>query len=201
MAAAFELGYRYVDTAQDYGTEACIRKAIKQALEQKHIASRKDLFIATKLSEGEGEQPKSHRKSHVEKLVADRPQKALTQSLKTLGLEYVDLYMQHHPWIAAGERAMLNVWQKMETLFEKNKVRALGGGSHGSEVLGKLAKVFTKGGKSTGAQPRVGYEKFDVFKRASEKEMARVWKRWKIFTVATGAVHGRRLYTPSLLSD
>ena len=72
-------GVRLIDTAAVYGTEKGVGKGIKKALDQ-GIVKREDLFI-TKLS----------------KFDIKNPESAVKNSLKMLGLDYIDLYLLHWP--------------------------------------------------------------------------------------------------------
>ncbi|KAL8258018.1 hypothetical protein R6Q59_030059 [Mikania micrantha] len=80
---AIKVGYRHFDTATLYGTEKPLGEAIEEALRLGLIKSRAELFITTKLwcnsTEGHLVLP------------------AINQSLRNLGLEYVDLYLIHWP--------------------------------------------------------------------------------------------------------
>ncbi|KAJ9554340.1 hypothetical protein OSB04_018385 [Centaurea solstitialis] len=80
---AIKVGYRHFDTAAFYQTEKVVGEAIKEALKLGLIKSREELFITTKLwcNSAEGH------------LVLP----AINQSLRNLGLEYVDLYLIHYP--------------------------------------------------------------------------------------------------------
>ncbi|XP_015938761.1 NAD(P)H-dependent 6'-deoxychalcone synthase-like [Arachis duranensis] len=80
---AVKLGYRHFDTASIYGSEQALGEAITEALKLGLISSRDELFITSKLW-------LSDNHSH---LVLP----ALQNSLKTLGLEYLDLYLIHWP--------------------------------------------------------------------------------------------------------
>ncbi|KAJ9554343.1 hypothetical protein OSB04_018388 [Centaurea solstitialis] len=83
IVEAIKVGYRHFDTASRYKTEPYLGEAIKEALKLGLIKSRDELFITTKLwcSSAEGH------------LVLP----AIKQSLRNLGLEYVDLYLVHWP--------------------------------------------------------------------------------------------------------
>ncbi|XP_071714343.1 D-galacturonate reductase-like [Rutidosis leptorrhynchoides] len=80
---AIKVGYRHFDTAALYQTEKPIGDAIREALTLGLIKSRAEVFITTKLwcNKTEGH------------LVLP----AIKESLKNLGLEYVDLYLVHWP--------------------------------------------------------------------------------------------------------
>src|SRR5690606_31396247 len=73
---ALKAGYRHIDTAEAYGNEESVGRAIKDS-----GIPREELFITTKLWNSHG--------------TYDETKKAFEQSLKRLGLTYVDLYLIH----------------------------------------------------------------------------------------------------------
>ncbi len=75
---ALELGYRVIDTAQIYGNEDAIGKALAQS-----GVAREELFITTKI--------------WTENLGEDKLIPSLKESLKKLGTDYVDLTLIHWP--------------------------------------------------------------------------------------------------------
>ncbi|KAK4788364.1 hypothetical protein SAY86_019683 [Trapa natans] len=77
------LGYRHFDTASKYGSEVPLGEAIDEALGLGIVRSREELFVTSKLWCSD---------SH-----ADRVVPALKESLRKLGLEYLDLYLVHWP--------------------------------------------------------------------------------------------------------
>ncbi|KAL4355926.1 hypothetical protein AHAS_Ahas09G0035500 [Arachis hypogaea] len=80
---AVKLGYRHFDTASIYGSEQALGEAITEALKLGLISSRDELFITSKLWLSD---------NHPHLVLP-----ALQNSLKTLGLEYLDLYLIHWP--------------------------------------------------------------------------------------------------------
>ncbi|CAH6719639.1 NAD(P)H-dependent D-xylose reductase [[Candida] jaroonii] len=86
VVAAVKAGYRHIDTAWYYGTEKYIGEALKQIFEE-GIATREDLFITSKVW------PSLHHD----------PEKSLNSSLKDLGIDYVDLLLQHWPVCLHGD--------------------------------------------------------------------------------------------------
>ena len=74
VKTAIRVGYRHLDNAELYGTEAEVGIAIKESIEEGVVTDRKELFVTTK--------------------VAKHPlnaEKAIDQSLEKLQLSYVDL--------------------------------------------------------------------------------------------------------------
>ncbi len=103
VAAALATGYRSIDTAAAYGNEEAVGAAIA-----KSGIPREELFITTKL------------------WVQDAPAEANTarafdDSLRKLGLDYVDLYLIHQPF---GD--YYAQWRAMEKVNQAGRARAIG---------------------------------------------------------------------------
>jgi alcohol dehydrogenase (NADP+) len=79
---AIEIGYRHIDCAWIYDNEAEVGAAIAEAIAAGDV-TREELWVTTKLWND------CHAPEHV------RP--ALEGSLRSLGLDYVDLYLMHWP--------------------------------------------------------------------------------------------------------
>lgn len=99
---ALECGYRNIDAASYYKNEAAVGKAVKQS-----GLPRESLFICTKL--------------WVDDIRAGRADAAMDESLKALGLDYVDLYLIHWP---AGDIAA--TWKALEGIADSGRARAVG---------------------------------------------------------------------------
>jgi diketogulonate reductase-like aldo/keto reductase len=78
IATALKLGYRHIDTAWKYGTERQVGEGMRAS-----GVSRDDIFLCTKVSH--------------EYLHADDFARSVDESLKTLGVDYVDLLLVHWP--------------------------------------------------------------------------------------------------------
>ncbi len=102
---ALSVGYRLFDTAQSYGNESALGAAIKNAI--KGGIKREELFITTKVWV-------SHTN---EKGVY----KAFDDSLKKLGLDYLDLYLIHQPY-----NDVYGAWRAMSKLYKDGLIRAIG---------------------------------------------------------------------------
>ncbi len=103
VSQALAMGYRHIDTARIYGNERDVGAAVRDS-----GISRKEIFVTTKLwNDDQG---------------YESTLRACERSLKELGLEYVDLYLEH--WPVSGRR--LDSWRAMETLLADGKCRAIG---------------------------------------------------------------------------
>lgn len=80
VSHAIKVGYRHIDAALCYGNEHEVGQGIKEAIDA-GIVKREDLFITTKLW------CSYHAKV----------EEGLEQSLKNLGLDYLDLFLMHWP--------------------------------------------------------------------------------------------------------
>jgi diketogulonate reductase-like aldo/keto reductase len=105
---ALELGYRHIDTAQAYGNEASVGRALRDS-----GIPREEVFVTTKFF------PRS----------AD-PAEAIEESLRRLELEYVDLYIIHWP-----EGGPTWAWAGMERARERGHAKSIGVSNFGSEEL------------------------------------------------------------------
>ena len=118
---ALEIGYRHIDTAQIYENEAEVGKALKES-----SVAREELFVTTKL--------------WTSNFTAPRVQASAEESLKKLGLDYVDLLLihWHNPDVPLKET--LGAMQK---LVEQGKVKQIGV-SNFTVALMKEAQQFAK---------------------------------------------------------
>ena len=129
VRCALESGYTHIDTAQAYGNEESVGKAIRLS-----GVPRKDLFITTKLWNA------NHS--------YDLTMRSFDESMNKLGLDYLDLFLIHWPNPLAfrdrWEQANAESWKAMEELYEAGKIRAIGISnfrSHHMDALLKTAKI------------------------------------------------------------
>jgi diketogulonate reductase-like aldo/keto reductase len=96
---ALELGYRHIDTAQAYGNEESVGRALRDS-----GVPREEVFLTTKFF------PRRHD-----------PAAELERSVRRLGVDQVDLYIIH--WPGGGPTW---AWPGMEQALESGHTRAIG---------------------------------------------------------------------------
>ncbi|MCW2740446.1 MAG: 2,5-didehydrogluconate reductase [Blastococcus sp.] len=106
VGMALELGYRHIDTAQMYGNE----KGVGEAVATSGIA-RDEIFVTSKLNNG------FHRR--------DDALRAFDQSLSTLGLEQLDLFLIHWP-LPGIDVDFVETWKALEEIYASGRVRSIG---------------------------------------------------------------------------
>lgn len=106
VAAALDVGYRHIDTAQMYQNE----EGVGAAFEASGL-ERDDVFITTKLGNNRHD-PESAVKS-------------LDESLEKLRLDAVDLFLIHWP-LPTIDINFVDTWHALEELYRSGKARAIG---------------------------------------------------------------------------
>jgi 2,5-diketo-D-gluconate reductase A len=96
---ALELGYQHIDTAQAYGNEESVGQALRES-----GLPREEVFITTKFYPARRD-----------------PVAEVEQSLRRLGVDYVDLYIVHWP-----QGGPTRAWPGMERARERGYARSIG---------------------------------------------------------------------------
>lgn len=99
---ALKVGYRLIDTAESYANEEFVGEAIKES-----GIPREEIFITTKVfiyNAGYG-----------------KCKKAIDESLRKLGLDYIDLYLIHQPF---GD--YYGSYRAMEEAKKEGKIKSIG---------------------------------------------------------------------------
>lgn len=114
VECALETGYRHIDTAQAYGNEEGVGKAIRKS----NIA-RQDLFITSKIAA----EAKTYQEAY----------DSINETLNKMGLDYLDLMIIHspQPWQEFRDdnryfKENKEVWKALETAYQEGKVKAIG---------------------------------------------------------------------------
>ena len=101
---ALENGYRLIDTAQYYGNEEGVGRAVRRAVAD-GLCAREDVFVTSKIM------PSSF----------ERAAESIDESLARLDIGYLDLMLIHQP--GSNDEA---VWRALEDAVRAGKVRSIG---------------------------------------------------------------------------
>lgn len=117
VADALALGYRHVDTAQMYGNESQVGRALAES-----GLARDDVFVTTKLRPDR----------------AGRERETLEGSLDALGVDAVDLWLIH--WPERGNAAP-HIWERFVEAERDGLARSIGVSNYEVDQLDELARA------------------------------------------------------------
>ncbi len=100
---AFEVGYRLIDTAENYGNETGVGKAVRES-----GLARSEIFVTTKIN----------RRWHSDAVAG------VEGNLVRLGLDYADLVLIH--WPNPDQDLYVRAWEGLITARERGLVGAIG---------------------------------------------------------------------------
>ncbi len=112
VANALDLGYRLIDTSDDYGTQMGIGEAIKSS-----NLDRKEIFITTKVS------------------VTDDSYARTKSNLDELGLDYIDLELIHHPPPTGSGK---DLWDGLMKAKNDGLVKDIGVSNYTTDLIDRL---------------------------------------------------------------
>lgn len=98
-------GGRLIDTAQIYGNEAAVGRAIQRAIDEGFV-TRDEIFVTTKIWTAD----------------FNDGDNAIDASLERLGLDYIDLMILHH----SQPDSDVGAYQAMERAVKARKIRSIG---------------------------------------------------------------------------
>ena len=112
---AVKIGSRHFDTAQAYENEQGVGEGIRTC-----GIAREELFVTTKLA--------AEAKTYAEAAAA------IDGSLKTMGLDYIDMMLIHspQPWVKVNQcedryvEGNREAWRALEDAYKAGKLRAIG---------------------------------------------------------------------------
>jgi len=175
VVEAIRLGYRHIDCATAYQNEEVVGKALKQAINSKMVR-RDELFVLSKLW---------NKHMHPEDVIP-----ACEDSLKMLGLDYLDMYVVHWPWPnfhvpcassdALNEHAVpyihedfMKVWEKMAELKKSGKVKNIGTSNQTQKTMELLLR-------DTNESDRPVYNQMELHPLFQQKELVKYFIENKV---------------------
>ena len=178
VSFALKAGYTHIDTAQIYGNEVSVGKAIADS-----DVAREDIFLTTKLWN--------------DKHDYELAKASIDESLERLGVDYLDLLLIHWPnpkalrendaWKAGNAGA----WKAMEEAYKDGKVRAIGVSNfmqHHLEALLETAEIvphvnqilLAPGCAQEDLVAYFGNEDVEAVAERNGKSVAQVALRWSL---------------------
>ncbi len=107
VSNALKAGYRHIDTAEMYGNEKEVGEAIGRS-----SLDRTDVFVTSKLS-NDAHQP-------------DDARRAFDNTLKALGLDYIDLFLIHWPLPSRYDGDYVSTWRTLEEFYRDGRAHSVG---------------------------------------------------------------------------
>jgi diketogulonate reductase-like aldo/keto reductase len=169
VTEAVRLGYRHIDCATAYQNEEMVGMAIKEAMDT-GLVKREELFVLSKL----------WNKHMTQEDVIP----ACEDSLRMLGLDYLDLYVVHWPWpnfhVPGAKGDALNkhavpyihedfmkVWDKMTELKKSGKVKNIGTSNQTKKTMELLLRDASE-------QNRPVYNQMEMHPLFQQKDMVKL---------------------------
>ena len=122
--AALQTGYRHIDTAQYYGNENEVGKAVRES-----GLKRSEVFITTKVLDAKGSVEDSYQR--------------LLDSVREIGGEdgVIDLFLVHSATVGAEARKEL--WLALEKLYKEGKAKSIGVSNYGVGHMEEMKEYAT----------------------------------------------------------
>lgn len=160
---AFELGYRLVDTAENYGNEAGVGRAVRDS-----GLPREDLVVTTKFN----------RRWHTDAVAG------VEANLMRLGLDHADLVLIH--WPNPDQDLYVRAWEGLIEARERGLVRAIGTSNFKPAHLDRIIAA-------TGVAPAVNQIQCNPFtdrpaERAFHAERGILTEAWAPLAAGNGLV-------------
>lgn len=177
--AALKTGYRHLDTAQIYQNEKETGQAVQQFLDSdKSSVPRSAIFVCSKLWEHDLDTSASN-------YTRQAAAAGVRKSLRTLGTEYIDLYLLHTP--RPGSKARIEAWLGLQDCLEHGLIRCIGVSNWAPKHIEALKTT-----QGVTVIPAVNQIEFHCWNQ--QRELLRYCKENKIVVVAYSPLtQGKRL--------
>ncbi|KAK4486193.1 hypothetical protein RD792_008862 [Penstemon davidsonii] len=162
---AIAAGYRHFDTASFYGTEEHVGLAVAEALDSSLIKSRDEIFITSKLWCTDAH--------------SDLVLPSLKETLRKLGLKYVDLYLIHWPVRFRKDGDSLTImnfdiketWEAMEECCKLGLAKSIGVSNFSCAKLSKLLENATIRPAVNQVEMNVGWQQQKLMQFSKENNI------------------------------
>lgn len=132
IGKAYELGYRSFDTAWRYHNEKELSDAFKY-----YGIKREDVFVTTKVNADALFLKRYHGGLlRFINIPVRTVKKAVEQSFKNLGFDYIDLFLVHTPWLMYPK-----MYEVLTDFYKQGRIRAIGVSSFLPPMIESLKEV------------------------------------------------------------
>lgn len=168
-----KLGGRHIDTADDYGTQPDVGRALKAS-----SIPRKEIFITTKIPGPIGANAVTDKIMHT--------------ALPQLGVDYIDLVLIHFPCVHSpcedGEvAARLDTYKSLMSLRDKGIIRSVGVSNYDTNQVEEIRNAFNEAPAVNQVQFHLAYHNETLL--ANMKKVGTVLEAWA--SLGGPTVHGR----------
>ena len=170
---ALEVGYRHIDTAQMYGNEAGVGRAIKAS-----GLARQDLFVTSKLNN-----PNHRREDAL---------RSFDATMEALDLELLDLFLVHWPLADSPGIDLVDTWRTMIEILHSGRVRAIGVSNYQPEHLHRIVEA-------TGVFPAVN--QVELHPWLTQSELRSVHEQLGVTTESWSPLGRGRLLTDPMVIE
>lgn len=170
---ALEVGYRHIDTAQMYGNEAGVGRAIKAS-----GLARQDLFVTSKLNN-----PNHRREDAL---------RSFDATMEALDLELLDLFLVHWPLADSPGIDLVDTWRTMIEILHSGRVRAIGVSNYQPEHLHQIVEA-------TGVVPAVN--QVELHPWLTQSELRSVHEQLGVTTESWSPLGRGRLLTDPVVIE
>jgi aryl-alcohol dehydrogenase-like predicted oxidoreductase len=178
--ACFEQGINFIDTADVYGNRGLSEEYIGRALQGR----RHEVVIATKFANamGEGPMTRGGSRSYIMKAVED--------SLRRLGTDYIDLYQMHTP---DSKTPIEETLRALDDLVSDGKVRYIGNSNYAGWQVADAHHIAQQRGYAPFISAQNAYSLLD---RRPEAELVPAMKKFGLSMIpfsplASGLLTGK----------
>lgn len=170
---ALDVGYRHIDTAQMYGNEAGVGRAIKAS-----GLARQDLFVTSKLNN-----PNHRREDAL---------RSFDTTMEALDLEVLDLFLVHWPLADSPAIDLVDTWRTMIEILHSGRVRAIGVSNYQPEHLHRIVEA-------TGVVPAVN--QVELHPWLTQSELRSVHEQLGVTTESWSPLGRGRLLTDPMVIE
>lgn len=177
VSQALDFGINFIDTAPQYG-KGLSEIFIKQAIGKR----RSQVFLTTKVGLKPTMTPEGYFGVETVALTKHNVRRALEESLKALGTDYIDLYQVH----AFDPKTPLEeTFSVLQSLIQEGKIRYIGCSNYDREQLEEAQRAV----EGNGLTPFVSFQvHYNMIERRAENELIEGCRKYRLGIIVNRAL-------------